>query len=434
MERTTMRKLGIAVLCLLCACGTSLLAQDAALPSSPAAPKGIVTGHIFCADTGLPARFATLQLQPEKEPNEPKLDSKKIDFTAILAKVMKGNGLSTLTRLDGSFRLENVPPGIYYAIPQLAGYLSPFGQLSSQELMKDDSETRKQIQSHAQKVMVEAGHAANIELRLERGAAISGEILYDDGTPAANVMAHLMLKQKDGTWKPFSPSMSGVTRASGATDDHGRFRLAGLPAGDYGVMSELPVTQVSTGSGLGSFSMQMHPSDALQVFSGNVFRQSEMKDFTLGVGEELAAVDLIFPVNGLFRVAGTVVAKRDSHLVNTGAVELLDPVDKSNLRTGIVANDGSFSFEYVPDGEYLLKVTGAADVNLDAKPEKLPGGLEVLAALPGVGDAMRKHSHEYGSADLPLSVHGETAGISVAVPELPAKTEVPASLQSPLRD
>jgi hypothetical protein len=218
--------------------------------------NGLVTGRVFCADTGLPARFATIQLQPEKFPEQPSIN--KLDFTAALAMVMKGNGLSTLTQLDGSFRLENVAPGVYYVIPQLGGYLSPFGQFSQQELLAADGETRKQIQNHAQKIVVELGHAVNPDLKLERGAAVSGEILYDDGTPALNVTAKLMRKQQDGTWKNVSGNTSGISATAGAaTDDRGRYRLTGLPAGEYGVMAELPVTQFSTGAGVGSVSVQI---------------------------------------------------------------------------------------------------------------------------------------------------------------------------------
>ena len=35
-------------------------------------------------------------------------------------------------------------------------------------------------------VTVEGGHTEQAEVRLERGAAISGTVLYDDGSPASN--------------------------------------------------------------------------------------------------------------------------------------------------------------------------------------------------------------------------------------------------------
>ncbi len=103
--------------------------------------------------------------------------------------------------MDGAFLMESVPAGVYYLIPQLAGYLSPLAVVSSDEMLKPTPETRKLIQSHAQRVTVEAGHSHNVDVRIERGASISGEILYDDGSPAPNVLAQLFKKQKDETWK-----------------------------------------------------------------------------------------------------------------------------------------------------------------------------------------------------------------------------------------
>ncbi len=411
-------------------------------PSQTAA-KGVVTGHIYCADTQMPARFASVQLQPEKDTSaqDLKINTEKLDFTAILGKLMQGSGLSTLTRIDGSFRIENVPPGAYYVITQLDGYLSALSGLPPDKLMAQDDDTRKLIHEHAQKIVV-TGSGANLDLRLERGASISGQIGYDDGSPAANVQAQLLLKTKDGKWSKLSAAATGRI-AKGSTDDRGHYRFAGLPAGEYAIMAELPVTQFSTGAGLGSFNMQIHPGDALQVYSGNVYRQSEVNGFFITATENFDVADLIFPVNGLYSVGGTVASALDHHLVNTASVQLLDPTDKLVLRTGMAGNDGSFLFEYVPAGEYLLKVTDAADTELNAKPEKLGGFGQLLAAVPGVGNALRKHLRDYGEAEVSVNVHGEVAGLSILVPEKKQSAEpqskpkplaIPNSLSTPISD
>ena len=39
-------------------------AQTAATPPTAPEPNGIVTGRVFCVDTGLPARFASVSLLP----------------------------------------------------------------------------------------------------------------------------------------------------------------------------------------------------------------------------------------------------------------------------------------------------------------------------------------------------------------------------------
>ncbi|MDR3763232.1 MAG: carboxypeptidase-like regulatory domain-containing protein [Acidobacteriota bacterium] len=422
--------------------GLPLCAQSGA--SQPVV-KGVVTGHVYCADTEMPARFASVQLKPEKDtpPQDLLHNADKMDFTAVLGKLMQGGGLSTLTKIDGSFRLENVPPGVYYVIPQLDGYLSPLSGIPQEELLTQDEETRAKIHQSAQKITVTGG-GANVDLRLERGASITGRISYDDGSPAPNVQAHLLLKAKDGKWLKLTAA-TAPGQGKYTTDDRGAFHFAGLPAGEYAVMAELPVTQISTGAGLGSFNMQIHPGDALQVYSGNVYRQSEAKGFSVTAAEDSTGVELVFPVNGLYSVNGTVASKLDHHLVNSAHVQLLDPADKSSLRAGTLTTDGTFQFEYVPAGEYLLRVSGAADIDMNSKPDKLGGFGELLAAVPGAGDALRKHLHEYGMVELPLSVHGEMSGIAVAVPDQkdaaepqstpkPKAQPIPDSLNTPLSE
>src|ERR1019366_10612064 len=115
------------------------LSQSA--PPTPPAPSAQVSGHVTCADTGQPARFASVQLVAEHPNQDPLFDpasmGKNPDFQKVMAQamsaVMKGSNLSTLTGLDGSFSLEKVPAATYYVVAQLPGYLSPLTQLSMME-------------------------------------------------------------------------------------------------------------------------------------------------------------------------------------------------------------------------------------------------------------------------------------------------------------
>ena len=120
-------------------------------PAVPAVGLGQVTGRVSCADIGQPARFASVQLIGEHPEANPMLDAasmgKNPDMEKVIAKamaaVMKGNGLSAVTGLDGSFTMDKVPPGTYYVVAQLAGYQSPFSQISAMERVKADEATIK---------------------------------------------------------------------------------------------------------------------------------------------------------------------------------------------------------------------------------------------------------------------------------------------------
>src|ERR1035437_4284600 len=84
------------------------------LAKKPDPTKGTVTGIVLCADTGKPARFAMVNLT-----GAPKPDEKSDDGDLMPASE------STITDLDGRFRMEAVEPGRYFAFAILEGYLDP---------------------------------------------------------------------------------------------------------------------------------------------------------------------------------------------------------------------------------------------------------------------------------------------------------------------
>jgi hypothetical protein len=171
---------------------SSISAFAQTVPSNPAAPPAQVSGRVTCGDTGQPARFASVQLiaeQPNKDPLiDPASMGKNPDFQKAMAQamtaMMKGSNLSTITGLDGSFSLDKVPPGTYYVVAQLPGYLSPLTQFSMMERMKADEATLKAVKETAEKIVLAPNQPAHVDLRIERGASLSGVVRYDDGSPA----------------------------------------------------------------------------------------------------------------------------------------------------------------------------------------------------------------------------------------------------------
>ena len=93
-----------------------------------------------------------------------------------------------------------------------------------------------------QKITVEAGLPASIDLRLERGAAISGTILFDDGSPAAGLAVRALVRHKQGqkdTWSPLPRDTFRHVKAEARTDDLGRYRIGGLRAARLHVQVDL---------------------------------------------------------------------------------------------------------------------------------------------------------------------------------------------------
>ena len=299
-------------------------------------------------------------------------------------------------REDGSFEMPKVPAGTYYVVAELKGYLSPLSALSTGERMSGGADAVKKIQAQAEKIVVQDA-PVRVDVRLERGGSISGVIRYDDGNPAPDVKAIRMVMQEDGKWKvdTFSPLKPATT-----TDDRGHYRISGLPKGKYAVRADLPTDQSTTGLGSGSFDMHPNYGDALVVYSGGVFREKDIKPIEVGAGDDVDGVDLVFPVDNLHLVSGTVTARADNHRRDTGqAVRALTQTPSTGflvLLSGPPGKyDGGAIFVHVKGN---LKLTGW---DWSSPQEQYPG-----TSLPG---AQTFHFDEVGQRESFLFLIGISA-------------------------
>ena len=149
-------------------------------------------------------------------------------------------------------------------------------------------------------------------------------------------------------------------------------------------------------------------------------REKEIKPIEVGAGEDIDGIDLVFPVDNLHVVSGTVTAKADSHPVNSGSVNLSDPDTKETLRHTKIEEDGSFKFNYVPEGQYKLMTWRAGDTDKDA-----PVSPMVQALNP-------QFLKSYQDASLPIEVKGDQTGLIVQVADKPA-AGAPAKPSTPVK-
>src|SRR4051794_6075673 len=182
---------------------------------------GTVSGFVFCGDTNTPARLASVALRP--------LPSAKANSSGPGAT----DGVevrSVQTSIDGSFSIPQVAPGRYYVLAALEGYISPLAPLgiSESDLLNPDEATRTKLLAHVPTVVVEANLGASVNVSLERGAAVAGTVLFDDGSPASGLFVGL-LSRKQGKWAPTETGPADGYVQSVKTDDRGHYRISAIP-------------------------------------------------------------------------------------------------------------------------------------------------------------------------------------------------------------
>jgi len=407
----------VIVILFLCAV-TSVAQQPENDKTSGAATEkpsanGTVTGHAILSDTKGPARKATVYLVPtatmlEDGPN----DHSQVDG---------GVTIGVETRFDGSFSFSHVAAGTYYVIASHPGYVSPYVALSVAEArslygpwqpLTPSQESAKQlVLKTIPQIAIESGQPVTVDVSLERGAAVSGNISYDDGTPAAGfevtVLARMIKQDGKEAWEQFKPPPNSLFQVD--TDDRGNYRITGLPARQYIVQAMLSfnktITYISSrgtnGSGTngGSFT----------IYSGSTLRLKDAASFAIDLGEERNGENLRIPLSKLHTITGNIVSAHDGHVVNSGQVYLFRSDDSSYAGSANLSEDDpSFTFNFIYEGEYSLSSTMAADVDYHLQPQQ--------AGSPSPPQYDGHPSQFYGAAGKHLHVYGDMLGVTLAVP------------------
>jgi hypothetical protein len=307
----------------------ALASDDEATQQSQAQQQakgtGIVTGHVYCADTKAPARFATVTLQPVSTLGVK--PSAQLDNSELPVSLRIG--------LEGAFTFPAVPPGDYLVLAWLPGYVSPLAQLTTNELHEetDPAAIKQKLTRFLGRLTVYRGQTSSIEISLERGVELSGTVTYDDGIPAAGMIMKLFRQQEGkGPWLEVllnnSPTGSKLVR----TDDRGHFRIAGVPARKYVLSATFPAQYfdgegVMTGSGMSV--LDRSTFGWLEIYSGNTLRVKDARPMEFVAGERRSDVDIVVPLSKLRHLSGIVIAQGDGHPLKIGVLYLLYADDMS---------------------------------------------------------------------------------------------------------
>jgi hypothetical protein len=307
----------------------------------PDPTKGVVTGVVLCADTGKPARFATVALTAAPKTGEKNDQGDPLPAAEI-----------TVTDLEGRFRMEAVDPGRYYAFATLDGYLDPALGLDPDKLQSLATDRDRHLYSIKQwkdnlvEVTVSVHRAAEISISIQRAAEISGSVTFDDASPAIGMRFELFRKTATGDWAGVGLPLIDTWTIQATSDSHGHYSVTNLPAGEYKVCTLMPTDTEQAAS---------------RVCLGNVYRKKDAKSVKVVAGENASGTDIEIPLSGLHKVSGSVSALVDAHPIAHGTVRLLYADDRELARQTDLDENGDFEFDYVPDGKYILAVSDAHD-------------------------------------------------------------------------
>ncbi|HEY0307684.1 MAG TPA: carboxypeptidase-like regulatory domain-containing protein [Acidobacteriaceae bacterium] len=225
------------------------------------------------------------------------------------------------------------------------------------DLLSSDPAAQQRVAAQIAPISINGTEQARAEIRLERGASISGTIYYDDGSPAQGVEVRA---RSTGS----QPSAIGTSQGGGSsfylgqdlprTDDYGRYRITGLPSGTYAVVVYATLFQPGVGGG-----SRTSQNGTLIVYAPKNVRLVDAKSFDLKAGNELTGADVLIPLSAFHAVGGS-VESQDGITVNAGALNLIDDADKTHTYFASVGSDGRFRFLYVPEGSYTLKISNAS--------------------------------------------------------------------------
>jgi hypothetical protein len=332
---------------------------------------------------------------------------------------ISSHGEMTQTLLDGSFTIPHVEPGVYYVLATQRGYVSPLTSMYAPpagSAAADSGKVKKPVMT-APRIVVQSNLPASVNVIIERGAAVSGTILYDDGSPADGVRVVVLVRTKNG-WTPLPSSPVASQSYSASSDDQGRYRISGLPAGDYLLEATLSIQGMYYNvNEQNSTSVGTWPIYALSFYSGGSSRRKDGAPVTVTAGEEHGGQDIEIPLTKLHTVRGSIIAAHDGHIINGGKLSILYADDRSEAgHTTVSKDDNTFTFAFVPEGDFILRADGVDNeyVEVPNSPDSWPPTHTEPKLL-----------RSYGTAEQPLHVAGELTGVSVSAPDAPPQSPRP---------
>jgi hypothetical protein len=336
---------------------TGLVVANPARAQRSQASMGSVSGTVTCGDTELPARFAEVTLvrrpsaaevaklfAPEGE-SDGRSGSKGAEVI---------DALEERSGADGSYSISQVPPGDYWAVAKLEGYLLPVS------FANDETEARdlERLMAGAQQIHITANSTTSANVRLERGGSVVGQVVFEDRSPAVGWDVWLVpLGAKEVT--PVASPYPGISEildplshlGDNETDDEGNFRMAGIPPGKYLVATRLEVESgrriTEQGYSTGNSSQQ------ILMFAPGVMGRERATPIEIRADETVGDINVNLDLSHLRSIRGRVLSAKDHQPADGTVVSAYNGDYGQRARA---AADGSYHLDFLPPGTYTLSV------------------------------------------------------------------------------
>ncbi len=241
--------------------------------------------------------------------------------------------LRAQTDAEGRFSFPNLSAGQYQVVALAPGFVSA-----------DDSP----LYSGKMVNLTDGESLSNLELRLKRGAIITGRITDPSGNPVIEKDVQLVKMDARGNFTRFNFGPPEMAR----TDDRGVYRIHSLPAGKYKVSIGYSAQEgFRSGSGRLYYTKTYHP---------HATAENQAKVIDLREGSEITDVDIkIAEAKKSYDVSGKVIEAETGKLV-AGIRIGYSTVQPDGTLSGSIsimsATDaqGEFQLQGILPGKYLV--------------------------------------------------------------------------------
>ena len=246
------------------------------------------------------------------------------------------------TDADGNFLLENLPAGSYYLRAEIPGFVFP------------NEKDAGRFGYEGKQIVLEAGeNLENTDLKLVRGAVITGHLTDGEGKPLISEQIKLeIFNEKDKKYVRHY-----VGDGQGLTDDLGIYRFYGLKAGKYRISFGLDAKK----GGVNETNGTTKKSYYSLIYYPSVSTEKDAKIVELNVGDVAENIDLRTGKKGqAFNISGKLINEETGKpFEKSKAFAFAVPTEEEagfGYSNDSVKEDGSFELKGFLPGKYLLKI------------------------------------------------------------------------------